>query len=90
MKVCEVAKVHAVWEPPRTGTVNAYNPSKVIQGKEFERALEITEASGLRVARWIYSQADYRQQAVEECAVMTRILFQSLRRIHTVHGAKRN
>jgi len=61
---------------------NAYDPSKLIHGKEFERALEIAEALGLRVVGWIYSYADDRQNCGDEHGtVLARILFQSLRGI---------
>ena len=62
---------------------------KLIQGKEFESALEIAEALGLRVVGWIYSYADDHQNCGDKHGmVLTRILFQFLRR-DTVHGAKR-
>lgn len=86
MKVCEVAKVHAVWEPPQTGTADAYDPSKLIQGKDFERALEIAEALGLRVVGWIYSYADDRQNGGDENGSGEDSLPVFARDI--VHGAK--
>ena len=49
-------------------TANAYDPSKLIHGKEFERALEIAEALGLRVVGWIYSYAYDRQNVVMNMA----------------------
>ncbi len=86
MKVCEVAKVHAIWEPPQTGTANAYDPSKLIQGQDFERALEIAEALGLRVVGWIYSYADDRQNGGDENGSGEDSLPVFARDI--VHGAK--
>jgi len=58
------------------------HPSKLIHVKEVERTLEIVEALGLRVAGWIYSQADDRQHGGDEDGtVAARILFRSLRGI---------
>jgi len=62
MQMCDVAKVHTIWEPPQSGTATAYDASMLIKGKEYERAVEIAEALGLRVIGWIYSYADDRQK----------------------------
>jgi hypothetical protein len=55
---------------------------KLIQGKEFESALEIAEALALRVVGCIYSYADDHQNCSDKHGmVLTRILFQFLRGI---------
>ena len=61
MKMCEVVKVHAVWEPPQSGgTEEAYDATSLIDGKEVQRAHEIAESLGLRSVGWIYSYSDDR------------------------------
>jgi|AntRauTorckE5430_2_1112549.scaffolds.fasta_scaffold01143_1 hypothetical protein len=86
MNMCDVAKVHTIWEPPQSGTANAYDASKLITSKEYERAVEIAEALGMRVIGWIYSYADDRQKGgnddgsgEDSLPVFTRDI---------VHGAK--
>lgn len=62
MKMCEVVKVHALWEPPQTSTsTNGYDGKNLIKGKEFKRAKEIAEVLGLTVVGWIYSYSEDRQ-----------------------------
>ena len=61
MKMCEVVKVHAVWEPPQSGgTVDGYDATSLIHGKDVQRAHEIAESLGLRSVGWIYSYSDDR------------------------------
>lgn len=61
MKMCEVAKVHAVWEPTQNGSEDGYDARNLMAGKEYKRALEIANMLGLRVVGWIYSYSDHRQ-----------------------------
>ena len=66
MKVCEVVKVHAVWEPTQTSSANTYDASNLVQGKELERAKEIAETLGIRSVGWIYSYSDERQKSDDD------------------------
>ncbi len=61
MKMCEVVKVHAVWEPPQTGESDAYDASNLVDGNEVVRAKEIAKALGLTTVGWIYSYSDDRK-----------------------------
>ena len=64
MKMCDVVKVHAVWEPPQTGSTgktDSYDASNLIKSNEFSRAKEIGKALGMSVVGWIYSYSDERQ-----------------------------
>ncbi len=62
MKMCEVVKVHAVWEPPQKGSnEECYDAKKFVKGKEVERAKEVAKALGMKPVGWIYSYSDDRQ-----------------------------
>lgn len=60
MKMCEVVKVHAIWEPTQSGNNEIYDDSGLFKGNDVERAHEIASILGLRAVGWIYSHADNR------------------------------
>ena len=66
MKMCEVVKVHALWEPPQKGSLDSYDASNLVQCKEFTRAKRIGAALGIRPVGWIYSYADDRQKGEDD------------------------
>lgn len=62
MKMCDVVKVHAVWEPPQPKVnKDIYYPKHLQSGKDFKRAVEVANMLGMRVVGWIYSYTDNRQ-----------------------------
>jgi NPL4 family. len=61
MKMCQVVKVHAVWEPNQGGSENAYDSRCFLEGgEEYKRAVEIAKSLGMRVVGWMFSYSDDR------------------------------
>lgn len=61
MKMCQVVKVHAVWEPVQSGTEDTYDSRYLMDdGEEYKRAVEIAKSLGMRVVGWIFSYSDDR------------------------------
>lgn len=78
-KMCQVVKVHAVWEPPQSNEKNGpydasnlfgiHNGKEVTKGKggknakEFERAVRVANALGLKPLGWIYAYSESRHSS---------------------------
>mmetsp|Transcript_17378 Transcript_17378/g.32959 ORF Transcript_17378/g.32959 Transcript_17378/m.32959 type:complete len:533 (-) Transcript_17378:48-1646(-) len=67
MKMCQVVKVHAVWEPSQSGTQDAYDAKDLMEGGEdYQRAVEIAKLLGMQVVGWIFSYLDDRINTSDE------------------------
>mmetsp|Transcript_13383 Transcript_13383/g.19513 ORF Transcript_13383/g.19513 Transcript_13383/m.19513 type:complete len:533 (-) Transcript_13383:92-1690(-) len=68
LKMCNVVKVHAVWEPPQSPKKSGeeYDPSSLIEGEEVERAKKLALALGMKPVGWMYSYSDGRQGGNED------------------------
>ena len=80
-KMCQVVKVHAVWEPPQSNEKDGpYDASHLFgiqngkevtkgkggkHGKEFERAVKVANTLGLKPVGWIYSYSDSRLSSLD-------------------------
>mmetsp|Transcript_7876 Transcript_7876/g.17645 ORF Transcript_7876/g.17645 Transcript_7876/m.17645 type:complete len:683 (-) Transcript_7876:196-2244(-) len=69
-EMCEVAKVHAIWEPRQQGSgEGGYDASMATRfgtDAEYKRVVRIANALGLRPVGWIYSYSDNRHEEGEE------------------------
>ena len=69
-EMCNVAKVHAIWEPRQPGAgEDGYDGSivpKLDTDREFNTVVRIANSLGLRPVGWIYSYSDDRHEEGED------------------------
>ena len=67
-EMCNVAKVHAIWEPQQPGAAESgYDARRVTStfdtDRDIKRVLRVADALGLRPVGWIYSYSQDRHVA---------------------------